>query len=157
MKLKTLESEEICATLQDLATKYNLPNYHIQHHYNTENVNEVDDADEVDEVTDDLPINNFSILQETESEEAMDLELQTITPMPQMDVTDEVHEPQLKSTTEGTLVLDQSIENIDEVQFEMPQSQAFDQSLNMEIPPSKDKGIEIILCKIVALQLIDIL
>ena len=70
---------------------------------------------------------------------------------------DEVHEPQLKSTTEGTLVLDQSIENIDEVQFEMPQSQAFDQSLNMEIPPSKDKGIEIILCRIVALQLIDIL
>ena len=58
-----MESEEICATLQDLATKYNLPNYHIQHHYNTENVNEVDDADEVDEVTEDLPINNFLILQ----------------------------------------------------------------------------------------------
>ena len=128
-----MESEEICATLQDLATEYNLPNYHINHHYSAQNGNELD-VHEVEEVTEDIHLNNSSLLEETVSEEAMDLELQTITPMPQMDVNDEVHEPSpYKSTTEEDLMLSHPLENIDQVQFEIPQSQNLVQSL--DIPP----------------------
>ena len=129
-----MESEEICATLQDLATKYNLPNYHINHHYSAENGNEIDEVDEVEEVTEEIPLNIYPILEETVSEEAMDLELQTIPPMPQMDVSDEVHEPPYRSTAEEDLILSHSLENIDEVQFEMPQPQSQNLVEPLDIP-----------------------
>ena len=136
-----MESEEICATLQNLATEYNLPNYHINHYYRADNRNELDDVDEVDEeeeVTEDIPLNNFCTLQESVSEETMDLELQTMTPMPQTDVTDEVHEPPYRCTTGEDLMSPNQLENIDEVQLEMPQSQNLVEPLDIS---TQGKGL----------------